>query len=630
MIDIDVTIAQLNSADRIVRHEAVEALGCSKDKKAIAPLSAILKDRDPGIRDAAVNGLVNIGGKEAANAVIPMLYEEDDASIRNIAIEILERLDGDAKEAVITLLKEEDADILKFAIDIIAKIGRFEDAPCLTPILSHKNPNVRAAAVAALGKIKAFQAAHKLIDMLKDEDEWVRFSVLEALGSLGSYHIISILLNEVEVREDGVLRIAALDALSNLVFPKDYRKIISVIGRPDVSSVISAETAARFAQRFNGFMCDSHKKVFLDIFTGRLEKGDLHEKREALKGIRLINDERAIDALICFAAMVDETDEESKELLKHALVTIGNSAVIVEALEKDIGNKSVLAEALGEIGDPSTIDEIKSLLHRVDRETEKALLKSLEKISSASSFETLVDALHDKDGHVRGLAAKALGRLGDKMAAPILLEALVKEPYPDVQERIGEVLSGYKGDEMKDLFIKLLSHEKPAMRIIAVKSLGRLKGKGAKEILAGMLTDNEPMVRKEAVKSLGEFEGEDISDVVSGSFRDDNASIRLAALEVIGARNGGQSRLMELLKDENMWVRFRAVEILGERKANEAEDAIMNLLSRDELPIKIVSVKALGRLGSKKALPLLKDFVYHSDPYLSAAAKDAVAIICGN
>jgi len=622
MMDLDTVITRLNSHDRDLRRETVEALGEDRDGRGIGILAGLLKDGDPGVRDAAVNSLMAIGGQEVAHAVIPFLYEADDAPLRNMAVEILKGLGGDAQDAIIPLLKERDMDVLKFAIDIIKVVGTAEAIPHLVPLLTHQNPNIRADAVVTLGKLKALQTIPNLIDMLKDDDEWVRFSLLEALGSLGIPDMVDRLLDA--AKQDDIARIAALDALSNLVTPEDCKKVMSIISSPAVSSVLSVGTVVRLIERFDGAIDDSHKRVFLDILITRLNEGDRGEARESLKGIRLLKDRRAVDTLLEFARHIKGDDEETISLLKDALIGIGDSDAIVEALKVERRGISILAEVLGEIGDPSALLEIQSLFDKVDRDVRKVLLKGIERIGDPSSLDTLVMALQDRDGHVRGLAARVLREIGNEKAIPLLYDALLKESYSDVKEVIGESLSSYEGGVVKERFIALSCEKDPSLRVIGVRGLGGIDTEDSRQALIKALNDSSPMVRKEAIRSLGRFKGLDITSLLAGSLEDDERDVRMAVLDVLESIDGGEGLLISAMKDRDMWVRFRVVNILGEKKGGIPEDAIIALLINDEIPVKIACANLLGDRGSKGAIPILEGLKGHSDPYLRDAVKAAL------
>ena len=68
--DIPRLQAALTSEDSSEREDAVHALGESRRPEAVEPLSLALQDEDEDVREAAVAALANIGGDEAAKALM--------------------------------------------------------------------------------------------------------------------------------------------------------------------------------------------------------------------------------------------------------------------------------------------------------------------------------------------------------------------------------------------------------------------------------------------------------------------------------------------------------------------------------------------------------------------------------
>jgi len=623
---IERIITQLGSPDRTLRHEAVEWLGETSDERAIPYLVGILKDRDPGIRDAAINALINIGGREVARAIIPFLYS-DDVSLRNIAKEILCGLGKEGEEAILPLLHQEVAEgVLKSLIEIIAITDPGEQGPQLIPFLRHNDPNIRTTAAMALGKLKTTSALTELLDLLKRSEEWERAYLLEAISELGIHdtHLIDLLLAETQ-RED-IARFVALDALAKLAEPSDYEKISPVLTQKELLALVPATTLVKFMERFHPYLAYSSRDIFFELFQARLKEESVDEQRNALLGMKILGDSRATEPLIRFARQVREDDEETQQLTREALIASGDSKTILQALKtSDKDNMAILVEVLGEIGDPTVVRELQSLMNRVDRDTKKKILSSLEKIDPKLSFDTFIEALKDLDGHVRGIAARALGRLQDKRAIPFLLDALLREPYRDIKEIIGEALSSYKEKVVEETFIGLLDQEREDLRVIAIRGLGQFKTERAKDCLLRTLKDKGPGVRKEVLRALGNFKGTDIAEMVAEALKDPERDVRIVAVEILGNDPTGYPYLLQALEDRDMWVRFKAVALLGERRVGSAEEAIIDLLSREEMtPVKVACLKALGMIGSARGIALLRKYTRHDDPYLREAARKAL------
>ncbi len=621
---MDRVVDLLYSKDRNTRHEAIEILGERGDKSAIPHLLPLLRDGDCGIRDAVINSLVRIGGTEVAREVVPFLYDKD-VAVRNAAVEILERLGNDSIPFLLPLLEGKDEDVLKFAIDIIGNIGNRQLSYVLIPFLSHSNPNIRAAAATALGNLRVYEAIGNIVAMaLEEREEWVRFAALEALGRIGSPDLVDRLISLVD--EGSISKAAVLDALSNLVRPEDWRKVIPLL--KDTSHLLSTDTVVGFVERFRDEIDDSGKKVLLDILKRRLDREEVDEVREVLRGMAMLRDPRATKPLIRYLQKVREDDGETKALVKEALVASGRSGEIVEALGRTKRNLDVLVRALGEIGDPSAVEALESLFAKADRDTKRVIMESLERVG-ASSTDTAIQGLSDEDGHVRRSSARLLGRIGDEGAMERLYQALLKEPYEDVREAIVEALSSF-GDRAVGYMERLLSHRDPSLRRFAVKGLKELSSREIRAYLEEALKDHSPEVRKEAVSIIPSMD--DPVSLLEGPIHDVDRRVRLEAVKVLGEIEGGMDLLLEALKDEDIWVRYKAVEAIGRKVRDtscaemigEVEGALITLLLQDEIPVKVMCASVLGAIGTERALSVLEGFVDHQDPYLAKAARESL------
>ena len=111
----------LDSEDEADRRYAAEDLGELRNPAAIPKLVKTLRDPVIAVREAAADALINIGGEKVCEAIVPLL-DHDDATLRNLALEVLERLHADSIEACIELYNSESNDLRKVAIDTLGKI----------------------------------------------------------------------------------------------------------------------------------------------------------------------------------------------------------------------------------------------------------------------------------------------------------------------------------------------------------------------------------------------------------------------------------------------------------------------------------------------------------------------------
>lgn len=192
------------------RKDAVEELRDGMGAQAVPYLVTALMDENLGVQQAAIDALIDIKSPAVVTAVIPLIGMENNASLRNMAAEILGMTGSEDMEAMTSLLKEEDSDIRRFAADIIGEIGDKQGVPALTEALEDKNPNVRSSAANSLGRIKDSRALEPLVRRLEAErEEWVKFSVIEALGKIGDKRIIVHLMPYLNGGNDALLMASA-------------------------------------------------------------------------------------------------------------------------------------------------------------------------------------------------------------------------------------------------------------------------------------------------------------------------------------------------------------------------------------------------------------------------------------
>jgi HEAT repeat protein len=422
-----------------------------------------------------------------------------------------------------------------------------------------------------------------------------------------------------------VSRIAALDALSQLAVPEDAIKVMQVISAPGVANVLSIETLVRFIEKFKGHLTDEDNAVFLHILLPRLTEGTVEEQNDTLRGLAALKDRAALDAILLYAGTMDY-DEMTRSYLKDAIVGLADINKITVAMSEYSGHSLVLVEALAEIADPSTVESLLAHMETgPDKKVKRTIIEALGNIGTPNTFDTLVEALSDDEGHVRKMAVVALGKLGDKRAVGPLVELILRAEYDDVKDAIGKALSLFEGSEVEEAYVSLISNDDIATRVVGIEGLGSLKSASAKGKLLEILGDDDPKIRSECIRALGALDADDISTVLSGALKDKDKQVRTAAIEALGSR-GEEKLIVGALDDEDMWVRFKVANILADKNVPESEDKLVELLENDEIPVRVASARALGALKSKKAVATLKKLSSHDDSNLRNAAEEALGL----
>ena len=145
-------ISELKRDNRLVRGNAVAALGQIADPQVVKPLVRLLGDLDRFIQNMAVVALVGLG---------EMSTEQLEAALRN-----------------------KNRYIRQNATKALGMIGDVRAVDYLIPKLTDQEPLIRAAAAEALGNIGDSRAFAALSVSLTDENTFVRAVTKDALQKL--------------------------------------------------------------------------------------------------------------------------------------------------------------------------------------------------------------------------------------------------------------------------------------------------------------------------------------------------------------------------------------------------------------------------------------------------------------
>lgn len=188
----------LGEKDDFVRWSAAFALGIIGDEKAIKPLVKLLNDKDDLVRAEAAFSLSRIG-KSAVPLLIEKLKDKD-GEIRALAAEALGYTkDRRAVAALLGALKDDKEVVVRaMAAQALGDLKLKEASPALIEVLKDRKEReyVREKAAEALGKIGLKEAADVLLEVVKDEKEgrYIRCAAAEALGRLGEKRAVEALI----------------------------------------------------------------------------------------------------------------------------------------------------------------------------------------------------------------------------------------------------------------------------------------------------------------------------------------------------------------------------------------------------------------------------------------------------
>lgn len=188
--EFDRLLAALNGEDAALRSDAAFALGFSRRKEALGPLTAAAASPDPVLRRNAGAALGMLGFEEAAPSIAKAL-EDAEPDVREAALFGLRTLVDETRDfgllpAVHARLGDRAVGVRNEALILLRDMKRAESVePVVNRSVKDVEPLVRANAALALGAIGPAVAkvvTPHLIEMLRDEESKVVESAWKALS----------------------------------------------------------------------------------------------------------------------------------------------------------------------------------------------------------------------------------------------------------------------------------------------------------------------------------------------------------------------------------------------------------------------------------------------------------------
>jgi len=338
--------------------------------------------------------------------------------------------------------------------------------------------------------------------------------------------------------------------------------------------------------------------------------------------------------------MIEGGDSRSDKILLHML-SLKDPELVQMAVEGLV--------IQGEKGLEFLVRSLKSTLPVIRENTAKAL--GLSKNSNA--VPPLMNLLQDRVSSVRKSAVEALGRLRDKHAIDSLVMAL-KDNVPEVQKQASAALVDF-GLLSTEPLLQVLTHERNKFVIRSViLTLGEIRDPRSIPALTNLIRNPYFLIRSAAVDALVRFGSRIVPDLlphlvpnqdsVDGLLRDavnfDQPPVQLRAIRALGALE--EHRATKVLKKviqegkpdvvqaarESMvqigtgaWRRCCAILVLKEVGDSSILSHFIRALKDDSLNVRLEAVRALGKIGGKKAVGPLATIVRKSRfDYLRAEA----------
>lgn len=592
---IDQITEALKSPDEEIRLQGLRDLACCDGDEGLDLIFKAFGDDSWRVRKESIElYLKRPVSRELIGEIIELLHAEENAGLRNAAVEILTRMGRDSVPMLLGQARCPDPDVRKFIIDILGDIADLQAVPVLIAGLDDEDSNVRAAAAENLGKMKAAEAVPNLLLAMHHQDLLLQFTILDALSRIASPVSLSDLL---PYKDEKLLRKALVDCLGKAGDVTAVGELVAAL-TDSMRNVREAAILALVA------IHSRHPEEVVQQLS-RCEKGPAavavagyldDEFNEPLKRstVRVLGWLGAADSVVPLLKMLDYESLQQEALAALVDIGCGNPEALLTTWPVVEGNqRAYLAYVMGEAG-------------------------------CSESLPLLKDGLLDTDTQITRMSAYALGKIGAVEMLPNLVDCL-RSDSTEVQDASNEALITLGNRFPEETFAALeplLADSDPTQRMFAVMVLRELDNPAVLDTLGMALKDSAVEVRRAAVKVFERFEvSEHISSLLL-SLTDEDAEVRRTVIEILGNCNNEEALdgLQLALQDDDAWVRASAVRGLG-RIAGERSRALVEKTLVD--PVGLVSIAALETLsavaGEDAAVHMVKALDHADEEVVTAA-----------
>ena len=609
--------------DGEVRLQAVQALSAIKSPAATEPLIACLAmdahaDLDgPGddmeydfgieIQSQALDALGKMGAAEAAGPVIALARDEDFEDLQESAYRVLAELDTDDAKAFLlaelrrggAMARRRAARALGFSPAFRAAGGALppdlEDglaralcdgnarvrvsavqalganptpqiAASLSLLLSDTDADVRKETAAVLGRLRGPEIVGRLHGLLAETDPKVRRGIVQVLGDIADPASLAPLSALLE-GDDGDLLYDVIGALGRIGAPGPEARLIAVLSEPRHHSTLRVQAA-----RALGAIAppenptedgDEPQPSAEQALNAALLDDNASVRHAALSALAEIAPEGAVDKLV--ALLRDDLTPPPDDVPVETLARVDPVAAETSTLASTMAGLQDLA-----VPPPAQAPRGEAAGTRV-KILAARLLGGIAAPGSAV-VDDLIEAARTAPDGLRGEALRALGRIGDARALPVVLDALNAKER-DLRLAALDAVGGFAlGADAASRLAHLLDDPDPALRQRTIETLAAASGQDAAPLFGRALNDEDAGVCRAVLKALSKatYRPDQLDRVIdlmfafSGDLRDDAA----AALRRVGARDGAV-RLLAMLGDptreEHHWICIDALATLYAR-----------------------------------------------------------------
>lgn len=584
--------------------------------RSLPELLLFVGDAQRGRKSEALDTIIGRGMENIYPELEAAVRDNDNADLRNGAMEVLVQLGGAAVPRLNGLLFDDDEEIRNFSAVMLGDIGSREAVEPLIRALADPDRNVSHSAAEALGKIGDRSALVPLLELLKG-DFWLQYPAICAIGELRDYravpHLLPLLDNE-------LLRSTVVEALGKV---GDHRALFALAGiLPFVDQELARSVALAMAS-INQCLKDesSYKnRIAAGGAQGQLRQLISGRGVERLKSMLqepghpessqaaalLLGCMGELSALEGFFQLLGE--ESNHQVVENAVLALGRCAEgkLLGALDHDSPAVRLVAlRTLRFLGVPCEAAKLARLLAQDDEAVQLEVLETLQSFPDESLLPQLKGVLAEGSDALAQQAALALGR--HRLGAVLeLFHELAQANDASSRRRAAMLLGCLKeGGGVENLRLLCFDDDAEVRRELA-RSIGKQQVSQAVPLLCRALCDPEESVREAAVVAAAELGEPMLLDelfALLGSGREDLDYCVIRAIGDMGARDAGSFLVTYLSEGVSRQLEYAIVETLGKLAYREASDLVTRrYLKHADPDFRRLAVYTLGELGDRESM----------------------------
>jgi len=499
-------------------------------------------------------------------------------------------------------LESDDPDVLRDAAFEAGESGCLEAVPLLARLLCSHNLGVQEASDRALRRIGGKDVVAAVKPLLRSDDAPSRNAAMDILRAVGVQDLPTLL--ELLHDADTDIRIFASDILG------------STDSRLSVQPLCEA------------MLKDPEVNV---RYQAAVSLGELaFNEASACLGQALGDEEWVQFAVIEALAKIRDAS------------SVG---ILIKALDRSTDLvASMIVDALGEIGN---IKAVTMLLKRMDASPEvlrnkivKAVVrilggKALTLLSSAERerfCRYLLAALADDEEDVQDAAVSGLGSVGGEPAAEAVIAHAARLDRDSHPERYEHAVMALRDMGLTTALGEALRGADDSRRAAALEVLSGLPCPDCSRLVMDAFAVLPPAFRPAAGRALGAIAGPEAEDFFLDRLGDDDENLLLEAVAFLGGKRrlaAAGERLFALLGHPSDTVKEAALDACV-AIGGEDLDARFRVLSQSGDPMnRLMAVYALGKMGIRDHLDIIKAGLSDEVPDVRKIALDALADVCG-